>query len=391
MLRKTLTSRQTIDIVYAVVFVLLLVQVSLRGAAGTAGLAITVGFGVALAIRRRSPRWSLALAWVLAVVQMTGSVLVLFSNVAIFGILYCSAAYGDRLLRRIGLASAVVGGLVAASYLTYVSKDPFVADGTESSGDVQQFAVILAALWAVLGLSWALGRLSYARRNAIEAAHAQELAELEHARAQNDIAIEQERNRIARDMHDIVAHSLAVVIAQADGARYVRAVDPEAVDAALTTISATARDALGDVRVLLAQLRHSEDDLPTPALDDIARLLDRMRAAGLRIDAAVSDAPVTVGAAAQLALYRIAQESLTNALRHGDTTREVTVALDSSPSGVELVVGNFLNAAGHSAEHHGHGVVGMRERAALSGGVCTAGADDGRWTVRVWIPATKGT
>ncbi|AYJ51728.1 sensor histidine kinase [Rhodococcus sp. P1Y] len=386
---KRLTSRQAVDTAYAVVFVLVLFQATVRGVSGSPGLAILAGFGLALAIRRRSPRLSLALAWALAVVQMAGSVLVLSSNVAVFGILYCSAAYGDRLLRRLGLASAVVGGIVAAWYLTYVSHDPFVS-GDEAVGNLQQFVIVLAALWAVLGLSWALGRLSYARRSAIEAAHAQELAELEQARAQNDIAIEQERNRIARDMHDIVAHSLAVVIAQADGARYVRAVDPEAVDTALTTISATARDALGDVRILLAQLRHSEDDLPTPALTDIGRLLDRMRAAGLRIDASLSDAPVTIGAAAQLALYRIAQESLTNALRHGDTERPVSFTVETDSTGVELIVVNSLTTSSHT-EHHGHGVVGMRERAALSGGVCTAGAADGRWTVRVRIPATKGT
>lgn len=389
MLWKRLTSRQAVDIAYAVVFVLVLYPSTVRGASGTAGVAVLLGFGVALAIRRRSPRWSLVLAWALAVVQMAGSVLVLSSNVAIFGILYCSAAYGDRVLRRVGMASAVVGGVIAASYLTYVKEDPFDS-GTPSDGGLEQFAVMLAALWAVLGLSWALGRLSYARRSAIEASHARELAELEQARTQNDIAIEQERNRIARDMHDIVAHSLAVVIAQADGARYVRAVDPEAVDTALTTISATARDALGDVRVLLSQLRHSEDDLPTPALDDIGRLIERMRAAGLRIDADLADTPVTVGAAAQLALYRIAQESLTNALRHGDTTRAVSVSVENSPAGVELVVANSLPTSDRPA-HHGHGVLGMRERAALSGGICTAGPDDGRWTVRVWIPATKGT
>lgn len=390
MLRTRLASSQTIDVVYAVVFVLVFYQATVRGVSGTPGLAMLVGFGVALAIRRRSPRWSLALAWLLAIVQMASSVLVLSSNVAIFAILYCSAAYGDRILRRVGLSSAIVGGVVAAWYLTYVSKDPFVS-GDEAVGTVQQFAVILAALWAVLGLSWALGRLSYARRTAIESKHARELAELEQARAQNDVAIEQERNRIARDMHDIVAHSLAVVIAQADGARYVRAVDPEAVDTALTTISSTARDALGDVRVLLGQLRHSEDDLPTPALADLERLLDRMRAAGLRIDASLVDAPVGIGAGAQLALFRIAQESLTNALRHGDTSQPVTVVLTGEGGGVELVVKNVPGSTSVQAGHVGHGVVGMRERAALSGGVCTAGLDDGTWTVRVWIPATKGT
>ncbi len=397
MLPKRLTSPLAIDSAFAVVFVVLLYPSTAAGSAGPGGTAVLIAFGAALAVRRRSPAWSLALAWTLAVVQMAGSVVSLPSNVAVFGVLYAAAAYGDRTLRRLGLASAVIGGVVAAVYLTWVNEDPLISTGGDTGDDVYQFTFIVFGLWAVLGLSWALGRLSYARRTAIESRHARELAELEQARAQNDIVVEQERNRIARDMHDIVAHSLAVVIAQADGARYVRAVDPGAVDDALTTISATARDALGDVRVLLGQLRHSEDDLATPALADLGALIDRMRAAGLRIDAprideSVGEQPVHVGAAAQLALFRIAQESLTNALRHGDPDQPVTVKLESDSDGIELVVKNAPGTPIASGGHVGHGVVGMRERATLSGGVCTCGMDGDSWTVRVWIPAptTKG-
>ena len=396
MLRKRLTSPQAIDIAYAVVFVLIF-SASATGMVGAPGLVVLIGFGVALALRRRSPAVSLALAWLLAVVQMAGSIVNLSTNVAVFGILYATAAYGDLVLRRLGLASAILGGAIAAAYLTWWSVDPFISTGGEPGGSIEQFAITLFGLWAALGLSWALGRLSFARRTAIESRHARELAELEQARAQNDIVVEQERNRIARDMHDIVAHSLAVVIAQADGARYVRTVDPEAVDNALTTISATARDALGDVRVLLGQLRHSEDDLATPALADLGALIDRMRAAGLQIDATLCDDLVQVGAAAQLALFRIAQESLTNALRHGDSTRPVTVTLQSEHDGLELIVKNTpgTTTESHSHDDHphlGHGVVGMRERATLSGGVCTCGMDGDSWVVRVWIPAstTKG-
>lgn len=392
MLPKRLTSPLAIDTAFAVVFVLLLYPSTAASVAGAGGILVLVGFGVALAIRRRSPSRSLALAWVLAVVQMAASIVALPLNVAVFGVLYAGAAYGDRALRRAALASALVGGIIAAVYLTWVNEDPLISTGGDTGDDVYQFTFILFGLWAVLGLSWALGRLSYARRTAIESRHARELAQLEQAQAQNDIVVEQERNRIARDMHDIVAHSLAVVIAQADGARYVRAVDPGAVDDALTTISATARDALGDVRVLLGQLRHSEDDLATPALADLGALIERMRAAGLRIDASLCDDPVHVGAAAQLALFRIAQESLTNALRHGAPAKPVTLTLGSDVDGLELVVKNALGTPSASDGHVGHGVVGMRERAALSGGVCTCGMDGDAWTVRVWIPAatTRG-
>ncbi|WP_316313707.1 sensor histidine kinase, partial [Clavibacter michiganensis] len=138
------------------------------------------------------------------------------------------------------------------------------------------------------------------------------------ARALQDVVVEQERNRIARDMHDVVAHSLAVVIAQADGARYARLVDPEAADEALRTISTTARQALGDVRILLAQLRHSEDDAPQPELKELSDLIDQMRSTGLTIEFVETGQPGEFGTGQQLAVYRIVQEALTNVLRHGD-------------------------------------------------------------------------
>ncbi|MFI8566393.1 sensor histidine kinase [Rhodococcus sp. NPDC078407] len=397
MLRKRSMSRLVLDVAYAVVFVLLLLASTLNGVAGPAGVGVLVGFGVALAIRRRSPRWSLALAWVLAVLQMVGGVLPLSADTAIFAILYCSAAYGDNVVRRLGLLSAVVGGVIAALYLAYVNGNPFGEPTEEGFQEprLAQFALLLAGLWAMLGLSWALGRLAYARRSAIESAHARELAEVHQARAEQEVAIEQERNRIARDMHDIVAHSLAVVIAQADGARYVRAVDPAAVDTALTTISDTAREALSDVRVLLGQLRHSQGDLPTPGPGDLERLFDQMRAAGLSIDSSIGTGEMSLGAGAYLALYRIAQESLTNALRHGNPNEPVTVAISSDAAGVELTVRNSVVPGPPAAESSGHGVAGMKERAGLSGGTCTTTSDGSSWTVSAWLPATtpstKGT
>ncbi|OZC67126.1 two-component sensor histidine kinase [Rhodococcus sp. 15-725-2-2b] len=396
MLRKRSISRQVLDATYAVVFVLLLLPSTLSGPYGSSGAGVLVGFGVALAIRRRSPRLSLALAWVLAVVQMVGGVLPLSADTAIFAILYCSAAYGDSVVRRFGLASAVGGGVIAALYLAYVDGNPFGPPTEEGYQEprIAQFALLLAGLWAMLGLSWALGRLAYARRTAIESAHARELAEVHQARAEHEVAIEQERNRIARDMHDIVAHSLAVVIAQADGARYVRAIDPAAVDTALTTISDTARDALTDVRVLLGQLRHSQGDLPNPTPDDLERLFDQVRATGLTIDSSIDTTSVSLGAGAHLALYRIAQESLTNALRHGDPDKPVSVTIESDSAGIELTVRNTVRSVRSASESGGHGIAGMKERASLAGGMCTASGDGSSWTVTAWLPAagssTKG-
>ncbi|WP_415973776.1 sensor histidine kinase [Rhodococcus sp. 077-4] len=393
MLRKRSISRQVLDVIYAVIFVLLLLPSTLSGVSGSAGAGVLVGFGVALAVRRRSPRLSLALAWALAVVQMVSGVLPLSADTAIFAILYCSAAYGDSMIRRLGLVSAVGGGVIAALYLAYVDGNPFGPSTEEGFQEprLAQFAFLLAGLWAMLGLSWALGRLAYARRTAIESAHARELAEVHQARAEHEVAIEQERNRIARDMHDIVAHSLAVVIAQADGARYVRAVDPAAVDTALTTISDTAREALADVRVVLGQLRHNQGDLPNPTPGDLERLLDQMRSIGLTIESSVDTTDVPLGAGAHLALYRIAQESLTNVLRHGNPDKPVTVTTESDSAGIELTVRNSMYSTRPATESTGHGIAGMKERASLAGGMCSASGDGSSWTVTAWLPAATST
>ena len=125
-------------------------------------------------------------------------------------------------------------------------------------------------------LAWTVGALV---RTSLRARRTQR----ERERAERERIEEQERGRIARDMHDVVGHSLAVIIAQADGARYAADADPQAGKDALATISTTARSALADVRLLLAQLRHSEGMAPQPMLNDLESLYSQVRAAGLAV------------------------------------------------------------------------------------------------------------
>jgi len=218
--------------------------------------------------------------------------------------------------------------------------------------------------------------------SARESREAREVAQREVDMAEQDVIVEQERNRIARDMHDVVAHSLAVVIAQADGARY--AADAASKDAALTTISSTAREALADVRLLLGQLRHREDAGPQPVLADLGRLIDQLRASGLIVTLEQSGVPAALPAAQQLAVYRIVQEALTNALRHGNTTEEVRAVIAWTADAVTLTITNALGAAAPQAE--GHGLPGMRERAILVGGTLEARPDGACYVVRSSIP-----
>jgi signal transduction histidine kinase len=230
-------------------------------------------------------------------------------------------------------------------------------------------------------LSWVIGLLVRTAQRARENRRAAVVAE-------SEVVAEQERTRIARDMHDVVAHSLAVVVAQADGARYLGAKDPAATEQALSTIATTAREALSDVRVLLAQLRYSQADGPQPTLVDLDRLVEQLRASGLRVARETSGAPLPLGTAQQLAVYRIVQESLTNALRHADTAQEAVVRFDWTPYGLDLTVTSSLaDEKAKPASGPAHGIAGMTERAVLVGGRLTAGPDGDRWVVRAWLPA----
>jgi signal transduction histidine kinase len=187
-------------------------------------------------------------------------------------------------------------------------------------------------------------------------------------------------------MHDVVAHSLAVVVAQADGARYAAASDPAVATAALATIGSTARSALADVRLLLGQLRHRQGDGPQPTLADLEELYAQVRAAGVRLRVDVDPAPPgEPPAAVQLAVYRILQEALTNALRHGAPGGPVDVRLAWLADRVDVGVRNPL-PPGPRTPKAGHGLIGMRERAQLAGGRLDAADEDGAFAVTAVIP-----
>lgn len=366
------------------------------------GFVVMIGFAVAVAVRRMSPPVALAIAWLAAVLQMISGHNILFSDVGVLIVLYSTAAYGDRVVRWSGLISAGVGAVVAALYLTLtaaVSQNYLDLLSGAITRLALQFVFLFVVSATVLGLSWVLGLLMRTWRNARISRRAQVAAEFDRARAVEDVVVEQERTRIARDMHDVVAHSLAVVIAQADGARYARHADPDAVDEALTTIASTARSALGDVRVLLAELRHAQPEGPQPSLDDLDKTVDQVRAAGLDVTMERSGDLERLGSAQQIAAYRIVQEALTNALRHGSTADPATVVLASITSeagvqGVGITVRNTMKpitldttATGTGAlPRIGHGLPGMRERATLAGGSLTAGPTGDTFTVAAFLP-----
>lgn len=371
------------DIVVAALFTVLVVPMEIGMNPGAwwsvpTALLASVLFGGALALRRLAPGLALGVAWLAAIAEMTFGRVPGPASAAVFAVLYTAAAYGSVAVFWTGFASAIGGAVVATLYV-YVARDAVVFD-LQTVTVVA--AIMVAAVFAFL-LAWTAGALVRATRRA-------RVNRLAEQRAQADAAAEQERTRIARDMHDVVAHSLAVVIAQADGARYAAASDPAAQTEALGTISTTARSALADVRLLLAQLRHAQEDGPQPTIADLEELFAQVKAAGLELRVTVDPAPrVDAPAAVQLAVYRILQEALTNALRHGGVG-PVDVGLAWHPAAVDLRVRNALPTP-PAASSHGHGLIGMRERALLVGGTLDAGAEDGAFVVRAHIPISGGS
>jgi signal transduction histidine kinase len=227
-------------------------------------------------------------------------------------------------------------------------------------------------------------------RRAYLAALEERAAQLERDRdQQGQLAAAAERARIAREMHDIVAHNLSVMVALADGAGFMAASNPARSIGAMAHVSKTGRHALGEMRRLLGVLR---DDgaaalAPQPGLADLDALLERVRAAGLRVTLQVSGRPIALGSGAELTVYRLVQEALTNTLKHAGPDAQATVRLSYEDDGIDVEVaddgsGRTLVSAG------GQGLPGMRERAAVYGGAIEAGpAATGGWRVHTRLGA----
>jgi signal transduction histidine kinase len=247
--------------------------------------------------------------------------------------------------------------------------------------------LLIAAACGAAGLLLALnqerGRLFRAR----------ELAQSSLKETEIDLVVEQERTRIARDLHDVLAHSLAVIAAQADGTRYLSKDQPKAVLNALDTIARSARSALVDAQRVIEGVHDDGMVTPQPRLGDIEPLIDGMqRGNNLKIRTSESGIRVGLSAGQEMAVFRIVQECLTNALKHGGRGTDVRLHFDWTGPGLTLHVASAMSAAGQGPAldapppRLGRGLPGMRERAHLAGGWLTAGPDGEHFRIAVFIP-----
>ncbi len=324
---------------------------------------------VPLAWRRRAPVPAAAAVVGAGLLELLIVPEFLAANVAALLMVYALAAYAPRWAGLAGLAVGLVGaGLAALRYWSY--------------GYASSLVPTAGAIGVSVVAAWALGNLRRARLQQLASLEERaQLLELERDQEMR-LAATTERARIARELHDVVAHSLSVVIAQADGGRYAGRVDPVAATDALEAIAATGRQALADMRSLLGVLREGggEEYAPQPDVDAIPALVEDVRASGLDVDLIVEGEPQPLAAGPQLAAYRIVQESLTNVLKHAGPASRAWVRLQWRPDALELSVlddGRGASAAMVSSDGNGQGLRGMRERAQLHRGRLEAGPRHG--------------
>ena len=266
--------------------------------------------------------------------------------------------------------------------------------GFVTAGMVRQYADSDAISSIIVGLFAVLIGINIGNRKRYIGALVDRAGQLARERDQQaQLAAASERSRIAREMHDIVAHSLSVMIRLADGAEAMVEKDPEASLAAIRNVGSTGRASLAEMRRLLGVLRDEENELaertPQPTLEELPQLVESYRAAGLPAVLTVTGMPPT-GQGAQVTIYRAVQEALTNALRYAREPRRVDVQLECADGAVTVtVIDDGAPGETPESEGTGRGLIGMAERAALFGGTVTSGRlRGGGWRVQMTMPET---
>ncbi len=281
---------------------------------------------------------------------------------------------------------AYVGRRQAAIYAGCLVADSALSIAVGYSPPVQTAA--FGALF--YALCWVTGEFQGARRAYDDEVAARlAVAEYDRERSAHE-AVAAERTRIARELHDVVAHAVSVMIVQADGATYAMRTDPERAEQALRAIATTGRQALGELRKTVALLRteHAPEGLPQHGTAGIVQIVDLVRRAGLAVELELTGPLDDVPSPVSLGVHRIVQESLTNSLRHAGQDATAWVRIHRIADEVRVDVrDNGQGSAGQYRQGTGNGLVGMRERVAVLGGTLDAGPrPGGGWSVGARIP-----
>ncbi|MEG9227159.1 sensor histidine kinase [Aeromicrobium sp. Sec7.5] len=295
--------------------------------------------------------------------------------------LYNLARHRGPLAGAIGLGVGLAGAVVASVVWVEGYRPPYVE---RVWADYVPYAFTVGAIVVV---AWALGTLSRVRESYVAAILEQGERRVVEAEQRVLLAAGDERARIAREMHDVVAHGLSVIVVQADGARYAAAQDPDVAVRTLETVAATGRASLADMRRLLGLLRTGEqaERAPQPGLPQLDDLIDLARGSGTRVTARLPAEHLELSEGDGLTVYRIVQESLTNVRKHAGPDASVAISVHVGHE-VDVTVsdtGSGGRPLAPGGDERGLGLLGMGERVAVHGGELTAGPGvDGGWVVR---------
>jgi signal transduction histidine kinase len=379
---RTVTRRQLIDVgiplVLATVAVVELATSSDIDAPWPIQALFALGTTLPLLWRRRAPLVVLVAVFASIAIPDTTHGIANNASAPFAGLLVAAYASGAYTSRRDGrIAAGIIGATVVLIALSI---------GEDVVGDVVFIGGILFAVW---------GAATVVRsRQELAAALAARTVELEHEREDKArLAVAEERARIARELHDVVAHNLSIMVVQAGAERRALGDERPETSEVLGTIEATGRAAMAEMRRLLGVLRRSDDELalaPQPSLRHLADLVEQVREAGMPVDLRIEGEPRPIAPGIDLSAYRIVQEALTNALKHaGPAHARVTVRYGDKELDIEIAD----DGAGSSdaAAAGGHGLVGMRERVALFGGdLATGQRRGGGYAVRARLPLAGG-
>ncbi|WP_233359047.1 sensor histidine kinase [Thermomonospora amylolytica] len=324
-------------------------------------VALVAGLLGPLVVRRRWPVQAFATIAGVSFVQWVLDYTAIPANMGVLVAVYTVAANcAFRWAVAAGLVTELGAVLAAFRY-------------TVNPGDRKYTTIMLSAV--VAGV-WILG-VYISTRRAYTRSLEERAERLERERdTQIQIAMAAERARIARELHDVVAHNVSVIVVQADGASYAIDTDVERAKRALETISATGRTALAEMRRLLGVLREGDDAgayRPQPGVAQLTDLVEQIRESGLPLDFRVEGVPAELPQGMQLAVFRIVQESLTNIVKHAGPRATAQVRLHYGDEAIQVTVTDDGRGAAARDDGRGHGLVGMRERAAVYGGTVRAG------------------
>ncbi|MDP9164556.1 MAG: histidine kinase [Actinomycetota bacterium] len=334
-------------------------------------------------LRRHAPLLALSLMLGAAVVQLAFQAR-LPADLAVLVVLFTIA---NRLPRSTALKAAALMeafGVVAA-FRAGPSNDGRLPSLLFGSG------LVAAAYFAGSSLQERRAYLS----SVLDRAQRLEAEQAQNAR----LAVTQERTRIAREMHDIIAHSLTVMITLAEAARSASPAKHGPADLAMQQVAATGREAMDEMRRLLSVLRDDATTTPPgpqPGLPQLHELVESTRVAGLPVHFTITGAPRAASAAMETTIYRVVQEALTNALRHANKPKQVSVSLTSTPEALLISIEDDGQPArpgtpSTALARRGHGIIGMRERVAVFGGELQAGPEKTGWLVQAHFPLPPGS